>query len=104
MAGYKKKKSTSRTISLDPVFDEISSPDEETTRLGIYRCTGYGAVLGWMGEGDREPEPPKFPSPRDGQKLIGHRHVEAGDQPDELHYPYSIEPGYDDMDHMVAEK
>lgn len=50
MAHY--KKSTSLTLSLDPVFDKISSPAEGATRPGIHRCTGCGAIPGWMGEGE----------------------------------------------------
>ena len=46
------KKSTSLTLSLDPVFDKISSPAEEATRPRIHRCTGCGAVPGGMGEGE----------------------------------------------------
>lgn len=45
------KKSTSLTLSLDPVFEKISSLAEEATRPGIHRCTGCGAVPGWMEEG-----------------------------------------------------
>lgn len=46
------KKSTSLTLSLDPVSDKIFSPAEEATRPGNYRCTGCGTVPGCMGEGE----------------------------------------------------
>lgn len=91
MAGYK---SASLTASLEPTH----FPGEEATRLGIYRCAGGGMVPERMREGNRVPGPSQFRGLRNGQKLIASHHVKVGGQPDELHCPYSTEPGYDRMD------